>query len=374
MKQSFLDRIIFQINLLAALLLLITYPAPFVNPQQFWFVSILGLLYPFALFINCIFILYWLLKRSAYLLFSLIVVVLGWNLLSHSFAFNLFSSPSQEPDNAVKIMSYNVQNFDLYNWNENIDSRNKMLDLIQKEEPDIICFQEFYSEDGGEFENIGHIKKLLGFKHHHFEKTLTLREKDHWGISVFSKYPIVKTNKLNFENPKLNVATFTDISIQDKTIRLFNGHLQSYHLGREDMKYVKSLRDQATGKKSDKKGKEPDHLKSSSSILKKLRNAYIKRSTQAEVMAEAIANSPHPVVVCGDFNDTPASYAYHKIADNLQDAFLKKGFGFGGTYSGPLPSFRIDYILTSPSVEIQEFDIIEADYSDHYPVSCVLVF
>ncbi len=365
---SFIDKNIFRLNLLAALALLCTYPAPYFHPESAWLLALLGLGYPFALVINILFLVYWMVRRKIYLLFSLIVILTGWNLLEHSFGMNLFSNIPEATNSTVKIMSYNVQNFDLYNWTDNVESRNKMMELIHRESPDIVCFQEFYTEDGDKFENVEYLHETLKYPHYHFEKTLTLREKNHWGVAIFSRFPIVETQKLVFEDPKLNVAIYVDIVMYEDTIRIFNGHLQSIHLGKKDLKYVQDLKNQ-TDEKSQKTPQE--HIKSSSSILRKLKNAYIKRGNQALVMAKAIEASPHKVLVCGDFNDTPSSYSYRTIANNLQDAFLESEFGFGGTYTGPLPSFRIDYILLSPELKVQKFKIIDETYSDHYPVSCV---
>ncbi|MGH2645903.1 MAG: endonuclease/exonuclease/phosphatase family protein, partial [Chitinophagaceae bacterium] len=79
-------------------------------------------------------------------------------------------------------------------------------------------------------------------------------------------------------------------------------------------------------------------------------------------------------ILCGDFNDTPNSYAYFKISKNLQDAFLKKGFGLGRTYSTIAPTLRIDYILASPSFSVQSYHCIKKVLSDHYPVISTISF
>jgi endonuclease/exonuclease/phosphatase (EEP) superfamily protein YafD len=99
----------------------------------------------------------------------------------------------------------------------------------------------------------------------------------------------------------------------------------------------------------------------------KLKTAYIKRAEQAKKVTHHRKSSPYPVIVCGDFNDTPVSFAYHKMSTGLKDAFLQKGKGRGNTYLGRF-SLRIDYILYSNGIEALEFDKIEAELSDHYPI------
>jgi len=84
--------------------------------------------------------------------------------------------------------------------------------------------------------------------------------------------------------------------------------------------------------------------------------------------------SKYPVIVCGDFNDTPVSYTYRKMKSGLKDAFVNIGAGTGNTYLGSFPSFRIDYIFHSQQFKTIDFERIEARLSDHYPIICHLEY
>ena len=371
-RGSFFDNFVFNLNLFAALVLLLTYTSSFLNPQVFWPVALLGLGYPYALIANALFIFYWFLKKKTYMLLSIITIASGWTVFQYSIGLHILPPENTlNADQKVKVMSYNVRNFDLYNWSENKNARNNMMQLVKDENADIICFQEFYTEDSGDFHNIKLLVNELGYTHHYFEKTFTLRQKDHWGLAIFSRFPIAKKEKITFENAKNNLFIYTDIEVaENKILRVFNAHLQSIFLGKKDLAYVKSLTE--TKSKTDKDKPATDHLESSKSIIIKLRDAYIKRSIQAQKLAESIVDSPYDVVVCGDFNDTPTSYTYRVVKKQVCDAFLENGFGLGGTYGGlkPLLPFRIDYILHSPTLKSHDFNVIQKEYSDHYPVSC----
>ncbi|MCP4438917.1 MAG: endonuclease, partial [Aureispira sp.] len=104
-------------------------------------------------------------------------------------------------------------------------------------------------------------------------------------------------------------------------------------------------------------------------IGSKLKNAFIKRTEQARAIAKSIKECPHEVIVCGDMNDTPMSYAYHTIVKGLKDSFYEKGRGIGSTYAGKLPALRIDYILTSSTIDVYSHQVLSKTLSDHYAVT-----
>ena len=348
------------LNVVVALCLFGAYYSPTTNPSDYWFVSLLGIGYPYLLFINLLFIIYWALSRRFFWLLSLVAIVVGWSHLQTVFALNIMAPKKEESKVRFKVMSYNVKNFDLYNWTENEEARDDMMRLIKEKDPDIITFQEFYTQEEGELHNIKRLVNELDFKHFQFEKTLTLDGNRHWGLATFSKFPLSNKNAISLDGGKRgNLITYCDVEMPDtRKLRIFNVHLQSIGFGKSDYKIFKEIKEQQ---------KTPD-LAASKSILKKLRDAYIKRSEQAEILSKSIYESKRAVIVCGDFNDTPLSYSYNTIRKNLKDAFLEKGFGGGGTYSGPLPSFRIDYILLDSALTVHSFEIIKQSYSDHYPI------
>ncbi|HNI44977.1 MAG TPA: hypothetical protein PK230_09805, partial [Chitinophagales bacterium] len=124
--RGFFKNIVYRVNVAVALLLLLTYSAPYINPQFFWLPALSGLTYNFLLLVNVGFVAFWLYRRSWYILLSLGVIVLGAPLLQNTFAFRLNSWGNKNAQTAdslrTKIMSYNVNNFDLYNWNKNEES------------------------------------------------------------------------------------------------------------------------------------------------------------------------------------------------------------------------------------------------------------
>ena len=95
----------------------------------------------------------------------------------------------------------------------------------------------------------------------------------------------------------------------------------------------------------------------------------MQRASEADKAAAIIAKSPHPVLICGDFNDLPGSYTYTQFRGDLKDAFVEKGWGFGRTYNLISPTLRIDYIFYDPAVlRIKSYSSPRTELSDHNPV------
>jgi endonuclease/exonuclease/phosphatase family metal-dependent hydrolase len=89
---------------------------------------------------------------------------------------------------------------------------------------------------------------------------------------------------------------------------------------------------------------------------------------------EAVNESPYPVILCGDLNDTPVSYCYRQFSRTLYDSFVESGNGIGQTYIGVVPSNRIDYIFHSEEFETANFTTHQVNYSDHKPISVEIGF
>ena len=105
----------------------------------------------------------------------------------------------------------------------------------------------------------------------------------------------------------------------------------------------------------------------------KLGPAFRIRAKQAEAVSEEIKNAKGDyVLVCGDFNDTPISYAHRTIQGDLADAFAESGRGMGITYNQNFFWFRIDNILHSPNMTSMNCSVDKVAYSDHYPLWCYL--
>ncbi|MGB3948714.1 MAG: endonuclease/exonuclease/phosphatase family protein [Bacteroidia bacterium] len=360
-KRHFFNKIAMFFNHIVAVGLLISYLSPHVSPENFWYVAFFGLAYPFLVLANLLFIVYWFIQFKRRALYSFIIIVVGYSQLTKYVQFNS-NSFQYESKKHVKIMSYNVRSFDVYNWNDEKDTRGRIFNLLNDETPDILCIQDFYTRTSDSIHNnLDTLLTIVDAKNYHVEYTKAKRT-GVWGNATFTKFPIVAKGQIVFDNSN-NTCIYTDMIIQGDTVRVYNVHLQSIHLSSVDYKFVDDILN----------NKNTEELENSKNIIRRLKRAFVKRSSQSDLVAEHIQHSPYSVIVCGDFNDPPASYSYNTIAQNLKDAFVESGVGFGKTYIGKFPSFRIDYILHSDKYKSYNFKTIRQKLSDHFPLTCYLV-
>ncbi len=352
-RLNFIQKILLAFNILALVGLLLVYLSALVNPINIYWFAFMGLIAPVPVFLSIAFMAFWLGIRKHWAWLNLILLLFGMNIYSSLFALHIGNN---HVDRGIRLMSYNVQNFDLYNWNHNQESRDNILEIIRGQKPDIICFQEFYTESGGAYDNISRIKEVLGLPYLYFHRTTVIKESHQWGLATFSRYPILSFENINFPNSKNNGAVLSNLLIDGDTVSLVNVHLQSIQFRDYDYRYLEHM------------GKQKPDLEQSRHIAGKLKRAYKARAVQVELLSDALQKVKHKLILCGDFNDTPVSFTYHTLSRHMQDAFLKKGFGFGKTYAGRLPLLRIDYLLFGKSFSVNGFRVVHQTRSDHYPV------
>jgi endonuclease/exonuclease/phosphatase family metal-dependent hydrolase len=175
---------------------------------------------------------------------------------------------------------------------------------------------------------------------------------------IVSKYPFIDTAHFNYgEGDFAEPLIYADVKVNNNIVRFFTTHLQSVRFENYDYEALHNLKEPAGAS-----------VTQSRALAWKLKQAYKKRAMQADMLHQKIMESPYPAIVCGDFNDVPNSYTYFKVKGNLQDAFLKKGSGFGRTFRFISPTLRIDYILADKKFTVKQFNELRVNYSDHYPV------
>ena len=353
--------VILSVTVLCSLFL--AYLCPFVHPDTLEILPFFGLIYPVIIIAIFILILVWAFQKSRWALVLLGGVLLGGTLHFRTLAFGSETEIPKDA-NTLKVMSYNVRLFDVYN--ENLDeakqNRDSIIAYINRENPDIICFQEFYYQDKPtRFVTKDTIMKLMSITNTHERYSHNRYKKQNFGICMMSKYPMIAQGDVMFENfaSTDNYCIFADIVKGKDTVRVYNIHLQSIKLQQQDYAMFGENNKQAGGKKS-----------TARLLFEKLTIAYPARAEQARRVVEHVETSPYPVIICGDFNDTPMSYVYNQFNKTLVDSYRESSFGIGVTYAGKVPAGRIDYIFHTPSLQASKFKIQKTAFSDHLAVMC----
>jgi vancomycin resistance protein VanJ len=328
-KLSLIDKLLVVVNSIVAAISLVAFLSYFISPNTIPLVSFIGLSIPFLLILNILFIIYWVIRLKKQFLISTIVLLIGIQYVTKLYSF---SEKKVLLTDDIKIMSYNVRMFNLYNWIEKEGVDQSIFDFINSQKPDILCIQEFNP------------KAKLGFNYPY--KFIKRSEKNgQFGHAIFSKYKIINSESLNFSNSGNNTI-FTDIVKNKDTFRVYNVHLESLKINPKNENFNQEI---------------------SEKLRIRLENSFKKQANQSELIIQHQKQSNFKSIICGDFNNTAFSFVYKKLKRNKNDAFEVAGQGFGKTYDFPFP-LRIDFILTDKNITVNNFKTFNVNYSDHYPI------
>jgi endonuclease/exonuclease/phosphatase family metal-dependent hydrolase len=355
----FTKRFFIYSNVIVALVFLLACLVPYLNPANWWFISVLGLAFPFLLLLVIFFMLGWLMiLRPKHALISFISLLIGYKSISVFVAFHQPRSFNKvKAPGSIRVATWNVARFIELKRNNNAGSetRLKMMDQIKEQNADVVCLQEFHTCTNPEFyDNIAAVQ-ALGYPYYHFSFDAD-GDRHYYSSIIFSRFPIIDSGRVRFPRPSLpEVLLHADLLVNKDTIRVYTTHLQSLQFTRHDYERIEKI-----------KSVEDSLLANSKGILSKLKKGITYRSIQADIVHEVMGNSPHPYILCADLNDVPNSYTYFTVRDNLQDAFLKKGTGIGRSFTSLSPTLRIDYILANDQWDILQFKRVTRKYSDHF--------
>lgn len=269
----------------------------------------------------------------------------GWSSPAHA------SVPTAETPRQLSLLTWNVRQFDRYDWLGGERIKTQILKEIEAVDADVVCLQEAYLRMG--FLTRPELWEAAGVSNWHRNFGAAVNPSDHFGLVTLSRHPIVGKREIWFEDDPGNACIITDIEVGGKdTIRVFNVHLSSNRFETSDLDAVR---------------RGPD-AEERARLWGRLRSSWEKRADQSRLLADEVAASPHPVILAGDFNDGPVSYAAAQFRPELHDAFAAAGSGIGATYIGKLPMLRIDHILYEAPLIATDFATLQPRLSDHRAV------
>jgi len=334
-KRGAIQSLTILVNWGFAILLALSLIVPYVPPSRFYNISLVSLIVAPLMLINALFAIYWIFVRVKHSWISLLVLSLA--LLQFGWVFG-FGPGNTAKDHrySLTVTSYNVRLFNAYEPKPDTVEVKHVMQEIRERKPDILCLQEYYHEH-------------TDFSHypHRFEH---FKGKNKLGHAIFSNYPILKTGAFDFPNTGNNTI-YADLNVDGQRIRVYNLHLQSIGIS-ANLNYLQES--------------------NSDQLRHQLARAFIRQQEQLEEILRHARTSPYPVILSGDFNNTPFSYIYSQAAEKFKDAFNEAGTGFGITFWFEFVPMRIDYIFASPFFDVLEFETVGNSFSDHYPIEAKL--
>jgi endonuclease/exonuclease/phosphatase family metal-dependent hydrolase len=268
------------------------------------------------------------------------------------------NAPSDTEAQQLKVVTWNVRQFNRYAWIERPGVRDSILSYLAAQEADVICLQECFLEDRRQpWMSADRLQQATGLTHWEEEFKLGRGQDKLFGLAVLSRFPILAKSAIRFDNDKNNSGMYVDLLVGGDTVRVYNMHLSSIGFEKEDYEDARNVQDEAARTR----------------LYNRLAAAWQKRTDQAEQIAASVAQSPHPVIAVGDFNDTPVSYAAQRFSAHLRDAYRSaegiRSPVLGASYIGDLPFLRIDQVWASPEIEVADYRTGQVELSDHRPVS-----
>ncbi|RHJ93092.1 endonuclease/exonuclease/phosphatase family protein [Parabacteroides bouchesdurhonensis] len=357
----FLQFLFVVVNIIVVVLFVLAAYSSRFSPEKNLFFSYLGLGFPVLCVLNILFILYWLFQWEwKFILIGLISFLICWNPVKNYFPFHSKVNPVPQ-ESVLKVLTYNVMGFGYKNHTKL--SPNKIIEYIVNSDADIVCLQEYAEHKSEKYLTREKIFNALSMYPYRSIFILSNTKFMSYGIAVFSKYPISDSRRIKYES-SFNGSSVHQIKVKDKNITLINNHLESFKLTSEDRsRYSAFIKNMGSDTFDELRG----------AIQQKLGPAFVIRAKQANIVAEEVKNAKNDyVLVCGDFNDTPISYAHHTIQGPLVDAFSESGWGMGISYNQNFFLFRIDNILHSTNMKAINCTVDNVRYSDHYPMWCYL--
>lgn len=351
-------------NILLAAITIFSAYGGIMNPLKSAVGAIAAMTFPFFLLLTVVITVInaiWF-RRSAVVNVISLIICAGpiWTLCP----LNLFRPGLEEIRNekapTLKIITFNTLNFNTYESNaeSNIisESDNPTFKYIMDEDADIVICQE--SEDLAKDE----IHGVSVSRHAMMLSRYPYRDVSKRGMAILSKYPFKKVEVSVTDRNQLDLLRY-DVILGVDTLHLFNVHMQSIGLTQQDKELYRHITE------GEKTG---DIHEIRSSLLNKLAHAFKLRAVQAVDIRKALDSVSGNVMLCGDFNDIPDSYAARTIqGSDMTDAYSHAGLGPTITYHADRLYFRIDHIFYKGNLDALRTWRGSCTSSDHYPLICI---
>ena len=331
----------------------------YIPPVRWIIPAFLGLFFPALLVAQIGVTIFWLLawdKRRLLLVAAVWLISLPQLLVY--FPISRAEKSLGTEEESLRILSYNVCAFGFKPHTKT--SPNATLQYIKSSGADIVCIQEAMLNQNPWAGVVS--KTLRSYLDEDYPYINVIRvNRGGSTLALLSKYPIKEAKEIPLPS-WVNGAVAYKVDIRGKETLVINVHLESFRLRRVDGEDYLRL------------AKDGDAVRLKDALSAKLSPTFRSHNIQANIIHDLIQRyGSGRVIVCGDFNDTPLSYARYKIGEGLEDAFVSKGNGLGISFHTRPFFVRIDHVLFGPAFRALRCEVDKtASESDHYPIEAVL--
>ncbi len=277
---------------------------------------------------------------------------LSWPTLRLISPFNLFHNSDADPSKTqLKVLTMNVTQF---NWTEG-DKPNKSMRYILDQDADVVVIQEGLVDFS--YEQLKTVQPML----QELYKKYPYRKKAFFDVGILSKYPYtdVKSPALASDSISYFIKAW-DVEAPGGDIRVVSMHLSSLRFTANDARIIEKM------------NKPSDRKRRVKSVVNKLDYGFRTHVRQVQAMRDLLDETVGDVVVMGDMNDTPGSYAYRTLCgDDLLDAWVEAGFGPTYTFHAHHLYVKIDHIFYRGNLRVLSCRRDKEGESDHYPLVAV---
>ena len=358
MTLRIVDLVMSCLTLACIVLSVLTFTVPNVPPARLGVLPVLAMVAPLVFVVTVLMMLYWIIRwkwRRASVMIVLVIAGLCYAPRYFNPQFRRIYGDETYPRSAIKVMSYNLRCFFPDNIADDYTT-DSIAAFVKRFNPDVICFQEFLLNSRAMRERFD---SLLG------DYRKTVLDAVHPPIAIYSRFRIADSGRVAYmdaDSLPSGKGMWADLLVGSDTVRVFNVHLNGTSINSHDADYIVNYRYMSDSARNTKLY----------GIVKRLNDNTVNRSYHVDVLAEALRETGRAKILCGDFNDTPMSYAYNTLSRDMKDAFRECGRGYSHTFRGFFDLLRIDYAL----FDERRFDVLSYEvpdsvcWSDHLPV-CV---
>lgn len=271
---------------------------------------------------------------------------------------NVLREAHTPTERSLRVMTYN--GCGVHSILDNDTLRREFLQYLLDQHADIICFQEgnhqlrYQAPRDKEFARVYPFGQTV-------DSTTCLQ--------IWSRYEILRSEEVCRDGANAAFAFWLRHPSGKGEMLVVNTHLKTNYLSFSDRQKYKQLVEDSRRLQTSVDAT----LQQSRGIIGKVARAAVIRAEMSDEIAAFIARQPAelPIIVCGDFNDTPISYACQRLKrQGLNDAFRMVGNGPGWSFEHDAIAVRIDHqFFTGHLRPLQAHIDRSATWSDHYPLT-----